>query len=265
MRIDQTLSDDKKLEIQTFLIERFNYLDSLRNQLDTDILKEIDAYNNLDEAIDNKKYWEEKVKVPFIYTMVQTVVARIMQALFPTQNYAKIYIEDPKLDKIRVQLEEWVQEELDKIKLSSRSRDYIEDALVKRTSWLQLRPMKIKKLDKSGKNEKEVEGYKLDFDILDWFAVWFDTQARTVMDSDFFVEKKKKLWEIKGKPDVYFNLDQVTVVNNETDEENRSQEYKAKNSSINENDVSTGVDYSVQQQRAKSMTISLSLKKLFLL
>jgi len=249
-RIDQSLSQDKLNEIESFLIDRLTALEDLRDSLDDDIEEEIKVYNNEDPRIDKKEDYEEKVKIPFIYTLVQTTVARVIKSLFPYKNYVKIYVEDPAIRDIRVEIETWVQEELDRIKFSSRARDFIEDGAVKRTAWLQLRPVNIQRNYSSG---KKVDGYKIDFDILDWYNVWFDTKATNVNDTDFFIRKVKKLWEIKSRPDVYFNLDKVNALqSSDMVDDKEREEYSAKNSSTNDEDVSTDVDYSLNQQNYKT-------------
>jgi len=91
---------------------------------------------------------------------------------------------------------------------------------------LQLRPVGLK-------TDKQTKRLQIEFDILDFYDVWFDTKAKDVMDTDFFVRKVKKLHEIKGNPKTYFNLDKVSRYNSDSsdeDEVRRRADYKAKHS-----------------------------------
>jgi hypothetical protein len=215
------LSDTKKKEIQDFLILRFAYLQELRQPFDKEISEEVDIFNNIDKNIDGKKEWEEKYKIPYVYTIIQTMCARVIGGLFGQQNYLKVFTEDEKFLDVEGDIAKWIQGELDKIKLKSRARDFIESALSKRLSWLQLRP----NLD------KEKRKLKIEFDVLDFYSVWFDLKAKNVMDTDFFVRKVKKFYQIKTKPDLYFNLDGLSPFESEDDDSTRrKKEYKAKHS-----------------------------------
>jgi hypothetical protein len=152
------------------------------------------------------------------------MVARLMSVFFGKDNFYKVYMEDEnilkKSDKTERQLQSFLQGELDRIKIKDRSRDFFEGALVERTSWLQLRPV-------VGEN-KSLD--KIDFDILSWFDVWFDTKAKKVEESDFIVRKRVKLWELKQNEKHYFNLDLIEKSSPPDDIKER-QIYEAENGS----------------------------------
>lgn len=246
--LSKKLTPEKLDEIQTFLQDRFTFLENLRQPFDDAIQEEIKAFNNEDVLIDALPEYKERIKIPYIYTLVQTAIARIIKSLFPYKNYVKIYVEDPKHKDIQGDITKWAQEELDKINFSSRARDFIEEGAIKRLCWLQLRPIPI---SRTGKDGKVISGYQSDFDIIDFFNVWFDTKARTVDDTDFFIRKRKKLWEIKTRPDIYFNLDKISAVSNdEPDDENR-QEFQSKHSSETISNTSRAPDYYENQPSFK--------------
>lgn len=217
MILNDKLSDEKKIEITGFLLKRFKDLEDLRTPIDDDLKYDIDIYNNIDFNIDAKEDHEEKYRVPYVYTIVQTMTARLIEAIFGRENYVKLFMEKDKYESIEQDVEKWAQEELDKIRFKSRARDFLEDALVQRTCWLQLRPI--------------VEGGKLkkvEFDPLKFTDVWFDTKARTTFDTDFFVRKFVKYFKIKENEKNYFD---VELIENTTppDEIKIKQEYEAKN------------------------------------
>lgn len=209
------LSDEKRLEIESFLKNRFRTLEDMRSGLDTDIQEEINIYNNIDKYIDKKKKWEEKVKVPYIYTIVQTMFARVYQSLFGSQNYIKIYSEEGNAKDYEKDLQHWVQCELDKIKFKFRARDYLEDSMIERTNWIILNPVR----------ENNVFKY-VDFDVYGWFDVWFDIKALTVEDTDFFVRKIIKLYKILDNS-TYDNTAEIKEKNIEPPEIiSKNQEYE---------------------------------------
>jgi len=215
------LTKTKHKEIEKYLTNRFEYLRELRQPLDVEILEEVEMFNNLDRDIRGKEDWEEKYENPYIYTITNTIVARIQLQLFGQSNYIKVFVEHPEFQDLEKEISQWLQEELDKIKLKSRSRDFIEEALTKRVSWLQLRPVN---------NPKKKGKLKIEFDVLDWFDVWFDTKARQVMDTDFFIKKRKKLYEIKGNP-IYFNTEELSRFDGDDDDHAKvKDEYSAKHS-----------------------------------
>jgi len=249
-RIDKKLSEDKLKEIESFLQTRFNALEDLRSEIDSDMEEEVKFYDGEDPEIDKREEWEEKVKVPYIWTLAQRAITRIFKSLFPTKNYVKVFVEKKEFKEIRRELEQFLQDLLDRMRFSARSRDFIEDGIKKRTAWLQLRPVPISRNDPDG---NKVEGYETEFDILDFYNVWFDTKAESVHDTDFFIRKVKKLWEIKTRPDVYFNLENVSArpSQDEPDDEER-EEYEAKHSSKDIEGYDTQPSYSLNQQSFKS-------------
>ena len=216
------LSEDKLDKIQQFLIHRFNQLKDLRDSLDDDIEEEIDIYNNVDKYIDEKEDWQEKISIPYIYTIVQTMVARLIEVFFGVDNYLRIYVENPDLKNIEKKIQRFIQAKLDKIKLKDKARDFLEDALVQRTTWLQLVPKK---------NGDKLE--KIDLNILKWYDVWFDTKAKTTDDSDFFLRKIVKLYKILQKDKIYFNLDKVKQTKPPEEDIREKQEYEAKQGNSN--------------------------------
>jgi len=144
------------------------------------------------------------------------MVARLIQTFYGRQNYLRVYVEDKSFRKIEKELRSWIQEELDKIKFKARGRDFLEDALIQRTVWIQPRPiLKGRKLE------------RIDFNIFKWFDVWFDTKARTVEETDFFIRKIVKLYDIMQRDDIYFNLDLIKDTE-PPDEIKEKQEYQAK-------------------------------------
>ena len=225
------LSEEKLKEIESFLMIRFRALEDMRTVIDQEVEREVAMYDNIDERIDKKQEWEEKIKMPYIYTIVQTMVARITQTLFPYQNYVKAYSEEEQFYEVEQNISQWIQDELDRIRFHSRARDFIEEALKKRVSWLQLIPIKVPVQDSEG---NEIEGFRISFDVYDWYDVWFDTKAREVKDTDFFVRKIKKLYKVKQNKEFYFNLDRVQKrVNSSLHDDNgdsRNKEYEAKHS-----------------------------------
>lgn len=196
--IHDKLSEEKINEIQSFFLARMEALESMRQPLDDVIDEEVQLYNDVDEDIQNKQPHEEQITIPYIYTIVQTMVARLIQALFGNDNYLKMYIEKKGFEPIERDLKSWIQEEMDLIKIKDRSRDFLESALVKRTAWLQLRPM-------MSKGELKT----VDFNILDWYDVWFDTTAKTPDDTDYIIRKRIPLWQLMQNEKNYFNLDLV--------------------------------------------------------
>lgn len=191
-------------EIEKYLTEKWTRYDDMRKALDEDIKEDIDVYNDIDKNMElkenggNRQIWEQEFTISYIYTIVQTMVARLIQTLFGKQNFLKVYTEDKHFNDIKNDLQLWIQEELDKIDFKFRARDFLEDALVQRTTWLQLRPV----IDKG--NMKN-----MDFNILKWFDVWFDLKAKRVEDSDFFIRKIIPLYKIKQNEDVYINVDSI--------------------------------------------------------
>lgn len=193
------LSKKKTEEIESFLQSRFNTLDSQRSKFDEAIQEEIDVYNDVDKYVDAKEDWEEKIKVPYIYSTVQTLVSKLLQSLFGDDNYIRIYLEDKKKIDFETDLQKWFQETLDSMRFKYRARDFIEEALVERLVWIQLRPVM------DGRTFK-----KVDFDVYSWYDVWFDTRAKCVEDTDIFVKKVVKWYQIDNAPsNVYFNKDSI--------------------------------------------------------
>lgn len=198
-------SKKKQKEVLTFLDLRFEYLRTLRAPFDDKIIVDVELANDIDEnqqpydenTRKGKKWWEQIGTVPYIYTIIQTMVARLIQVFFGKQNYLRIYVEDPAYAHLEEDLQRWVQYELDKLKFKARARDYLEDALIQRTTWLRLRPE-----TKEGKMEK------VEFDVYTWFDVWFDTKAIRVEDSDFFCRRIVPLWQIK-KNKFYINTEEI--------------------------------------------------------
>ncbi len=150
----------KEKEIKSFLVNRFSELELMRRQFDNVISEEIDLYNDIDKNMQDynnttkkgKHWWETSETIPYIYTIVQTMVARIIQIFFGHQNYLRIFVEDRDYKSIEKELQLWLQYELDKVHLKRRARDFIEESLVERMQWLQLRPIF------KGKEKKNVEG-----------------------------------------------------------------------------------------------------------
>jgi hypothetical protein len=220
------VSKAKQKEIVNFLEDRFKYLEGLRNDFDAEIIEEVELYNDHDKFMQpwdkntkiGKKWWEEKRTIPYIYTIVQTMVARLIQSFFGKQNYLRIYIEDENYEDIEDDLQSWLQAELDKIKLKRRSRDYLEEALTQRTTWLRMRP-----------EQKEGKMEKIDFDVYQWFDVWFDTKARTVDETDFFLRNIVKMWRIKENK-FYMNTKQISKTVPPDDEIKERQTYEVKHS-----------------------------------
>jgi len=211
-------------KLNDYMKERFIWLEGLRTDLDDKIQEDTDVYNDFDKHMqawdDHKKqgkmWWEEKQTVPYVYTIVQTMVARLIQSFFGKQNYLKIYVEDKAYKDIESNIQQWLQTELDRIKLKGRARDFLEDSLVQRTTWLYLRPVM------TGKKMSRV-----DFNTYQWFDVWFDTKVTQTEDTDFFLRNIFPLWRVQQNKN-YKNTDQIpnTVPPDETIKER--QVYEAK-------------------------------------
>jgi len=188
--------DEEQIEqIEGFLQQRFQELYDGRKSIDDSILEEMELYNDTDADIESLPEWKEKGTIPYQYTIVQTMVARIRQTLFGHDNYLKIYVESSRYKNMEEDLQKWLQDELDKVKFRSRSRDFLEDSLTQRTSWIHLRPTFD---DKS--NIKTVN-----FNIYNWFDVWFDTKARTTDDTDFMIRKIFRFYEIEDTKKLYID------------------------------------------------------------
>lgn len=196
-------------EIEDFLDIRFRDLEDLRAPIDVDLKEEVDLYNDFDKNMQEwdentklgKRWWQEKRTIPYIYTIVQTMTARLMQIFFGKQNYMKIYVEDPAFkakENFEKELQRWVQVELDKAKFKDQARDFFESALVKRTGWIELQPVV-----ENGKMTR------VDINSLDFYDVWFDTRQKKIEDSDFFIRKIVKMYKLEQMGKKYFNLDKV--------------------------------------------------------
>lgn len=214
-------------ELNTYMKQRFAYLESLRQPFDTEILEEVDIYNDFDKNMQTwdkstkkgKMWWEEKVSIPYIYTIVQTMVARLMQSFFGKQNYLKIYVEDKAYSGIEKDIQLWLQYELDRIRLKPRARDFLEDGLVQRTTWLYLRPVL-----KGGVMTK------VDFNSYQWFDVWFDTKSTDTLNTDFFLRNIVPLWQLKQNEKMYKDLDKIPDTVPPDEEIKKRQVYSVKNS-----------------------------------
>jgi hypothetical protein len=198
------LTPEQVEEITQGLVEKFKYYQDLREPIDNDIRDDVDLYNNIDKSQDSYEEWMAKAKVPYVYTVTQTATARVCKSLFGQDNYVRCYTEglgySPESERA---MSQFVQDEMEVIGLSSRARDFIEESAVKRTSWLHIRPRKGIRAQGEGI-------WTVDFDILDWFSVWFDTRARTTDETDFFIRKTKRLHKlIENKDGVYFNTELV--------------------------------------------------------
>jgi len=215
--LNSALSEEKQIEITSFLNNRFKYFETLRNTFDDEIEEEVKLYNNIDDNIDNKKDWEEKVKIPYIYTIVQTIVARLMQIFFGSQNYIKIYGEKNPAAKVARPMTLWVQYVLDRMKFKAQARDFLEDSLVHRVNFIQVRPVMA-----SAKKLKDVK-----FDVYSFHDVWFDTKARNVLETDMFIRKIIKMIDIKLNKDRYINIDKLEK-SSPPDPMRQKQEYLSK-------------------------------------
>lgn len=190
---------EKEREITNFLTSRFSYLYDLRNTIDEDVKEEIDIYNNIDKYNDARLAHQKKYKINYLYAVVQTMVARIIQSLFGRENYIKIYIENETMLKYEKPLTAFVQDMLDNMRLKYRSRDFLEEALVQRGTFLQLRPVK----------DPDKKSFDIDFMSLNFFDVWYDLMSSKVEDTDFFIRKIVFLNDIKFNDKVYFNTDKI--------------------------------------------------------
>ena len=217
----------QKEKVLTFLPTRFTYLEGLRKPLDDEILEEVKLYNDYDknmqpynkETKTGKFWWEQITTIPYIYTIIQTMVARLIQIFFGKQNYLKIYVEDKGYLKYEKEIEKWMQYELDKMKFKPRARDFLEDSLVQRTTWLHLIPV--------------ITGSKMtdvDFNVYQWFDVWFDTKAIEVEDTDFFIRDIVPFWKLKQNENLYMNLEEIENTMPPDQEIAKKQTYAVKNS-----------------------------------
>lgn len=250
--LKESLTKEKIAELESFLHSRFQILSDLRTRIDEDIIAEIESYNNFDKLQeDQTEDWEERINMPLIYSAVQTAKAKLMSELFAVDNYIKIYVEDPKLRILQEKINLWVQKEVDKTGLDRLAKDFLEEALVQRVSWVHLRAVPVVR-------NKYVEdqvvspdkGYKVDIQTYKFIDVWFDTRVNNVMKTDFFVRKNLKLWEVL-RIDAY-NIDKKRVLQTsypeslDMDSGARKKEYAAKHSSAgasrNNSDVGSGVN-----------------------
>ena len=217
------LNQEEIKNIEVFLQNRFRELDDMRSEFDDLIEEEINIYNDKDKYMEEKAEWEEKITVPYIYTIVQTIVARLIESFFSTDNYIKVFPEDDSLFDQEDRIRHWIQNKLDGLKFKYRARDFFEDSLIQRTIWLALRPVM---------DEKD-EFKQVDFDVIKWFDFWFDTTAKDVEDTDIFVRKiiKTSKLEVKvGGQNVYFNTDRVLKDTSIPDDirDKKRKEYEAK-------------------------------------
>jgi hypothetical protein len=222
------LSEKQIVQIEDFLQTRLQELKDLRQNIDDDMKEEVELYNDYDKYMQTwnetekvgKKWWEEKRTIPYIYTIVQTMVARLIQIFYGKLNYLKIYVEDPVFKAqtgFEKTLQRWVQQELDKGKLKEQARDVFESALVKRTAWIEVQPF-----IENGKMTK------VNINPLDFYDVWFDTRVKKIEDSDFFVRKIVKMYKVEQN-EIYFNLDVVKESTAPADHDLRdTQQYEAK-------------------------------------
>ncbi len=203
--------EDFRDRLQSYLTRRFYFLQGLRDGLDKDISQEIDAYNGKDAQIDAMPSYTTKIKLPTVYSQVQTIKARMNRNLFEGDNYMKVFMEGKEFKKIQREVTMWAQAEMDKLKLKDRATDFLEQALVSRTSWILLRPINEKIPQDNGKVDTK---FHIEYDIHPWRDVWFDTKARDVMSTDFFIKKISPMWKIFQHRDKYFNLENVHPTEN---------------------------------------------------
>jgi len=230
-----TLPEEKIDELSSFLTNRFDVLKRARQTIDTEVAKEQEKYHGKDDDIDEKAEYESKIKENYLWDLIQTMIGRLIQTLFPEQNYLKIYTEQHKYKDIEKTLTKWVQEELDRLKLRARSRDFLEEALTGRLAWLHLRPVPTIRRDADG---GPVEGHRVEFDIFTFFDVWFDTTASQPENSDYFVKKTKKLYELYENKEIYRNLDQIEASTGGDDDDAKIRDiYEAKHSSLSEDNT----------------------------
>ncbi len=79
---------------------------------------------------------------------------------------------------------------------------------------------------------------KVEFNVLSFFDVWFDTRATQVMDSDYFVRNIIPLWKLKQNKDYYINIDEIEKTSMpEEYESEKVEKFEAKHSSEGEKDV----------------------------
>ena len=222
-------SKKKLKEINDFLEVRYIELEKIRTPLDKEILEDVEIANDYDKNMQDwnpttktgKRWYQIKQTVPYIYTITQTMVARLIQTFFGKQNYLKIYVEEKPYKGIEKELQRWVQYELDRIKFKGRARDFLEEALSQRTTWLELRP----EINGSTK-----EMTKVDFNVYQWFDVWFDTKAIEVEDTDFFLKNIMPLWKLQENSKNYINLDQIKGTIPSDEDVKKRQVYSIKNS-----------------------------------
>ena len=194
------LNKKKEKEILKFLDSRFKYLEELRDPIDKAILADIDLYNDIDTENAALSSWKTKGTIAYLYAIVQTIVARMLQSLYGKQNYLKVYMEKDVYKPIEKPFRKWLQSILDGMNFKYRARDFLEEALIQRTTWIHLRPT-------LGKDDKLL---KTDFNVYQWFDVWCDTGVKEVEESDFFIRKVFPLWKIKSDPKLYpMNVDKI--------------------------------------------------------
>jgi len=232
MGLETKLSEEKLVDIQSMLITRFNLYKSNRKPFDNAIEYEVDIAEGVDRDLDDKEDWKVKDNVNYLWAVNQTITARLSSSIFGHNDYLKVYVERDVWRDKQNEITQWMQEEMDRIRLRYKSRDFLEDALKKRTSFLQLRPVPLEKQENDGKE------WKIEFDVLDFYDVWFDTKAVDVMDTDWFVRKLKKFYEVVGNKN-YFNRDEILYTNYDLmDEPEKHDEYQAKHRGADKDTIS---------------------------
>jgi hypothetical protein len=217
------LSSEKLAELESFLSQRFKELEDARSDYDNEILENIQVYNNIDKNIDQKEDWEEKFRIPYIWTVIQTIVGRVRQALFSRTDYLKVFGEDETFRNIEKDLTRWFQSEMDYVQMRRQAKGYIERAVRDGMCWLQIAPRP---------KDKDHKTWFFDLIQLGWFDVYFDPKAQHVMDTDFFVKKRKKLWKIMQRPSDFFQLDEL-MQTDPPDIDNLKDKYKALSGNAN--------------------------------
>ncbi len=202
MALLHSLPPQKIAEFEKFLTQRFKELEAMRQDYDAQVLENIQVYNNIDKNMDSKEDWQEKFRIPYVWTVIQTIVGRVRQALFSSPDYLKVFGEDAEYRNIEKEITKWIQSEMDYVQLRRKAKGYIEKAVRDGMCWLQLLP--VSRYDK-----KKTKTWFFDVIALGFFDVYFDPQARDVMDTDFFIKKRKLLYKLTQNPKQYIQLDEL--------------------------------------------------------
>lgn len=185
------LTEEKKEDIFKQFKLRFNSLKRLREPLD-EIVR--DYQKVFDYDFEEKKAGTIEVPsgynygIPYAYTIIMTMLAFTKATLFGMgKDVVTIDIEDYIKGVKGKNIENYVNSILEQCKFKEKAYSFLLNAYVDPISWVQLVPI------------TEGKHFTVDIQTLNFFDVYFDTKAKTVMGTDFMVRT------IQGHLDLYNN------------------------------------------------------------